>query len=81
MKRAITAELKVGEEMDASARRKMDSPSKHIAGASPERDVLYRKHLRQEEGSRGRGGGSGQTPENFAPMVAHFTYTAAKLKS
>jgi hypothetical protein len=57
MKRAITAELKVGEEMDAAARRKIDSLSKHVAEGSPEWEVLYRKYLREEEVRRGRAEG------------------------
>jgi hypothetical protein len=55
MKRVITAELRVGEEMDAAARRKTDSLSKHVAEGSPEWEVLYRKYLRQEEVKGGRG--------------------------
>lgn len=54
MKRAIVAELRVGEEMDAAARRKIDSLAKHVAEGSPEWEVLYRKYFHEEEVKRGR---------------------------
>lgn len=54
MKRAIVAELRVGEEMDETARRKIESLSKHVAEGSPEWEVLYRKYFREEEIKKGR---------------------------
>jgi len=54
MKRAIAAELKVGEDMDASVRRKIESLSKHVSEGSPEWEVLYRKYFHEEEVKRGR---------------------------
>jgi hypothetical protein len=54
MKRAIVAELKIGEDMDEAARRKIASMSKQVVEGSPEWEVLYRKFFREEEVRRGR---------------------------
>jgi len=54
IKRAIVAELKIGEEMDDAARRKIESMSRPIAEGSPEWEVLYKKFFREEEIRRGR---------------------------
>lgn len=54
MKRAIVAELKIGEEMEEAARRKITSMSRQVVEGSPEWEVLYRKFFREEEVRRGR---------------------------
>ena len=57
IKRTIIAELKIGEEMDAVIRRKLQSFSKKIVEGSPEWEILYRKFYREEEIKRGRASG------------------------
>ena len=57
IKRTIVAELKIGEEMDAVIRRKLQSFSKKIVEGSPEWEILYRKFYREEEIKRGRASG------------------------
>jgi hypothetical protein len=57
IKRTIIAELKIGEEMDAVIRRKLQSFSKKIVEGSPEWEILYRKYYREEEIKRGRASG------------------------
>jgi hypothetical protein len=57
IKRTITAELKIGEDMDAGIRRKLQSFSKKIVEGSPEWEILYRKFYREEELKRGRASG------------------------
>ena len=54
IKRIIVAELRIGEEIDASVRKKIQSFSKKVIEGSPEWDVLYRKFFREEEVKRGR---------------------------
>jgi hypothetical protein len=54
MKRAIEAELRVGEEMDEKVRKKIASLSRHVAEGSPEWDTLYAKYFREEEVRHGR---------------------------
>lgn len=54
IKRVITAELKIGEEVDLVVRRKLQSYSKKIVEGSPEWEVLYKKFYREEEVKRGR---------------------------
>ena len=56
MKRAIVAELQVGDDMDETVRKKIDSLSKHVAEGSPEWEVLYKKYYREEEVRKGRAG-------------------------
>ena len=56
MKRAIVAELQVGDDMDEAVRKKIDSLSKHVAEGSPEWEVLYKKYYREEEVRKGRAG-------------------------
>ena len=55
MKRAIMAELKVGQDMDEAVRRKISSLSRHVAEGSPEWETLYAKYFREEEVRHGRG--------------------------
>jgi len=57
IKRTIVGELKIGEEMDAIIRRKLQSFSKKIVEGSPEWEILYRKFYREEEIKRGRASG------------------------
>jgi hypothetical protein len=57
IKRTIIAELKIGEDMDAVIRRKLQSFSKKIVEGSPEWEILYRKFYREEEIKRGRASG------------------------
>jgi uncharacterized protein len=57
IKRTIIAELKIGEDMDAGIRRKLQSFSKKIVEGSPEWEILYRKFYREEEIKRGRASG------------------------
>lgn len=54
IKRVITAELKIGEEVDMVVRRKLQSYSRKIVEGSPEWEVLYKKLYREEEIKRGR---------------------------
>ncbi len=56
MKRAIVAELQIGDDMDEAVRKKIESLSKHVAEGSPEWEVLYRKYYREEEVRKGRAG-------------------------
>ncbi len=57
IKRTIVAELRVGEEIDAVVRKKIQSFSKKVVEGSPEWDILYKKYFREEEVRRGRVGG------------------------
>jgi hypothetical protein len=57
MKRAIISELKIGEEIDSIARKKLQSFSRNIIEGSPEWEVLYRKFFKEEEIKRGRKSG------------------------
>ncbi len=54
IKRTIVSELKIGEEIDASARKKIQSFSRNVAEGSPEWDIMYKKYFREEEVKRGR---------------------------
>jgi hypothetical protein len=54
IKRAIAAELRVGAEIDAAARKKLESLSRKPVEGSAEWDVLYRKFFDEEEVRRGR---------------------------
>lgn len=54
IKRAIIAELQVGEDMDRAVKRKIESMSRSVVEGSPEWDVLYKKFFREEEVKRGR---------------------------
>ncbi len=54
MKRAIVAELKIGEDMDEIVRRKITSLSRSVVEGSPEWETLYSKYFREEEVKRGR---------------------------
>lgn len=54
IKRVITGELKVGENIDEAVRRKLQSYSRKIIEGSPEWEVLYKKFFHEEEIRRGR---------------------------
>jgi len=57
IKRTVVAELKIGEDIDQSVRRKLQSFSKKLTEGSPEWEVLYKKFFREEEIKRGRASG------------------------
>jgi uncharacterized protein len=57
IKRTIVSELKIGEEIDQTVRRKLQSLSKKLIEGSPEWDVLYSKYYREEEVKKGRASG------------------------
>jgi hypothetical protein len=54
IKRTITNELKVGEEIDANVRKKLESYSKKLIEGSPEWEVLYKKFFEEEDAKKGR---------------------------
>ena len=54
IKRSIILELKIGEEIDATVRKRLQSFSKKIFEGSPEWEILYKKYFREEEVRRGR---------------------------
>jgi uncharacterized protein len=54
IKRTIVSELKVGEEIDANVRSKLQSFSKKMVEGSPEWEILYKKFFREEEIKKGR---------------------------
>ncbi|MBI5212319.1 MAG: DUF507 family protein [Nitrospirae bacterium] len=54
IKRTITNELKLGEEIDAAVRRKLESFSKKLVEGSPEWEVLYRKYFEEDEARKGK---------------------------
>lgn len=53
IRRAINAQLQVGEEMDGIVRKKIESMSRGVVDGSPEWNVLYTKYFREEEVKRG----------------------------
>jgi hypothetical protein len=57
IKRTIIEELKIGEEIDASVRKKLQSFSRKIVEGSPEWEVLYKKFYKEEELKKGRASG------------------------
>jgi hypothetical protein len=54
IKRTIVSELKVGEEIDAIVRIKLQSYAKKMVEGSPEWEILYKKFFREEEIKKGR---------------------------
>jgi hypothetical protein len=54
IKRAIINELKLGDEVDTTVRKKLQSFSKKLIEGSPEWEVLYKKFFDEEEVRRGR---------------------------
>jgi len=57
VKRTIIAELRIGEEIDQTVRKKLQSFSKKLIEGSSEWEVLYNKYFREEEAKKGRGSG------------------------
>lgn len=57
IKRTVSAELKLGEDIDATVRKKLASYQKKMVEGSPEWEVLYKKFYREEENKKGRGEG------------------------
>ena len=57
IKRTVVSELKLGEEIEETVRKKLQSLSKKLIEGSPEWEVLYRKYFREEEIKRGRAAG------------------------
>ncbi len=54
IKRTIINELKIGEDIDAAVRRKLNSFSKKLVEGSNEWEVLYKKFFEEEELRKGR---------------------------
>jgi hypothetical protein len=54
IKRTIISELKIGEEIDSTVRKKLQSFSRKIVEGSPEWEIMYRKYFKEEEIKRGR---------------------------
>jgi hypothetical protein len=54
IKRTIINELKIGEDIDAAVRRKLNSFSKKLVEGSNEWEVLYKKFFEEEEVRRGK---------------------------
>ena len=55
MRRIITKELKLAEDVDALVRKKLDSYSKKILEGTAEWNVLYQRFFQEEMNRRGRG--------------------------
>ncbi|MCX8070318.1 MAG: DUF507 family protein [Thermodesulfovibrionales bacterium] len=54
IKRTIIEELRIGEDIDITVRKKIDSLSKRPVEGSMEWEVLYKKYFSEEETRRGR---------------------------
>ena len=54
IRRTVNNELKLGEEIDSSVRRKLQSFTKKLVEGSPEWEVLYRKFFDEESAKKGR---------------------------
>jgi len=57
IKRTIVAELKIGEEIEAIVKRKLQSYSRKIVEGTPEWELMYKKFYKDEEIKRGRASG------------------------
>lgn len=57
IKRIVVAEIRVGEEIDETVRKKLQSFSRKVIEGSPEWDVMYKKFFKEEEIKRGRASG------------------------
>lgn len=55
IRRVISDELRIGEDIDEFVRRKLQSYSRKIVEGSPEWEVLYQKFYQEETNRRGRG--------------------------
>jgi hypothetical protein len=54
IRRVIEDELKIGDGIDETVRRKLQSLSRKLIEGSPEWEVLYQKYSAEEEVRRGR---------------------------
>ena len=54
IKRTITSELKVGEDIDAEVKKKLQSYTKKLVEGSPEWEIMYRKFFEEEDAKKGR---------------------------
>ena len=54
IKRTIIKELKIGEDIDADVRKKLQSYTKKLVEGSPEWDVMYKKFFEEEDSKKGR---------------------------
>jgi len=54
IKNTISNELKVGEDLDETVRRKLHSLSKKLVEGSNEWEVLYKKYFEEEELKKGK---------------------------
>ena len=57
IKRSLITELKIGEEIDSTVRKRLQSFSKKIFEGSPEWEIMYKKYFKEEEVKRGRASG------------------------
>ena len=57
IKRIVVAEIRVGEEIDETVRKKLQSFSRKVIEGSPEWEVMYKKFFQEEEIKRGRASG------------------------
>ena len=57
IKRIVVAEIRVGEEIDETVRKKLQSFSRKVIEGSPEWEVMYKKFFKEEEIKRGRASG------------------------
>jgi hypothetical protein len=55
IKRVITQELRIDEEIDGYVRAKLNSYSRRIPEGSPEWEIMYKKFFQEEMGKRMRG--------------------------
>ena len=53
IKRAVQAQLSIGQEMEETVKRKIQSLSRNVAEGSPEWETLYQKYFREEEVKKG----------------------------
>lgn len=53
IKRAVQTQLSIGQEMEETVKRKIQSLSRNVAEGSPEWETLYQKYLKEEEVKRG----------------------------
>jgi hypothetical protein len=54
IRRVITNELKIADEIDSSVKNKLNSYSRKIPEGSPEWEVLYQKFFDEEASKKGR---------------------------
>jgi hypothetical protein len=54
IKRTIVNELKIGEDIDAEVRKKLQSYTKKLVEGSPEWEIMYKKFFEEEDAKKGR---------------------------